>query len=461
MGSFTDFLYEIEILAYKILLWILLLPKTLLKLIFEPNWAPGYIKKELNSESKAAFDSYMSPVVLFLLVTLIPAILIPYMPGTGITVYEPLPYLENDLRNIEFYVEGKFISSTERVFHKVWWEVSAVSDQSGKTVFNRYNIDNRSIINYVDESGNIVKNPKTEFAYAELHDDIDGAKSFSLSESGERVFSDDLIYSDKIRRLDSHAVYDYFYVVFDGKGEYKIQVTIENYDPDTGSLIETLTDTIYATVPEDAEDEVYFYSPAMVYADAETPPPATTEFNPATLQASLTSETTYLLALGMLSLPLLFSFGTKALGEDGLGETSLKESFYLQCYYFSPVAAAFWSFVYASSLYTIDINVIGILTPFLIFLLIILWFWGAETQSIMLERGVSKIKAWAILFALMFALVIGFILVIMIITDPDWIRRYSIAFYPVVGAGIFIAYIVKRRRERLLNKENAVKPEDA
>ncbi|HKY52846.1 MAG TPA: hypothetical protein VJM08_01015, partial [Anaerolineales bacterium] len=123
MGNISDFLDEIERLAYKILLWVLLVPKSLLKIIFEPNWVPGYVRDELKGESREAFDKYMSPVVLFLIVTLIPALLYSYIPTVGMSVAQPQPLTEGDLRNMVLTVNGTFISSTSRVFHKVWWEV--------------------------------------------------------------------------------------------------------------------------------------------------------------------------------------------------------------------------------------------------------------------------------------------------------------------------------------------------
>ena len=50
------------------------------------------------------------------------------------------------------------------------------------------------------------------------------------------------------------------------------------------------------------------------------------------------------------------------------------------------------------------------------------------------------------------------LLIFFIITDLDFLRRYSIMLYPAIGAGIFIAYFTKRRRERRLLKQKADEP---
>lgn len=44
---------SIEKLAYDILIWILLVPKTLVKILVEPSWVPGYVTKELNEKTES------------------------------------------------------------------------------------------------------------------------------------------------------------------------------------------------------------------------------------------------------------------------------------------------------------------------------------------------------------------------------------------------------------------------
>jgi hypothetical protein len=156
----------------------------------------------------------------------------------------------------------------------------------------------------------------------------------------------------------------------------------------------------------------------------------------------------YFLALALLSLPLLFSFGTKILGEDGIGESSMKQSFYMQCYYFSPVTAVFWASIYSAALYTNDLNPFAALTTFLLMLLTMLWFLFAEVNAIMSERSVSTGRAWGILVMLVVTLVGGSIILVAILSDLDLLRRNGIEIFPWIGIGITVWYFLSRRRER-------------
>jgi peptidoglycan/LPS O-acetylase OafA/YrhL len=201
---------------------------------------------------------------------------------------------------------------------------------------------------------------------------------------------------------------------------------------------------------------MYYASNYMVYGDQEQDKRYKSE--PEGFQGALESGGTYFLAIGLLSLPLLFSFGTKILGEEGLGETSIKQSFYMQCYYFSPVTAVFWASIYSLTLYTIDIYFLAELMPIIIFALIVIWFLLAENNAIMVERGVSKGRAWGVLFVLIVGLAIGSFIIYFIITDLDFLRRYAIMLYPIIGTAVFIAYFVRRRRERRLLKQKSEEP---
>ena len=59
----------IELLAVELLLWIIYVPKTIYKIIKDPNWVPVYIKEELAKKEK--FKVYMSPVLLFLAISVV------------------------------------------------------------------------------------------------------------------------------------------------------------------------------------------------------------------------------------------------------------------------------------------------------------------------------------------------------------------------------------------------------
>jgi len=63
--NILDILEGIEKLLVELLLWIILIPKTLFKIITDPNWVSGYVEEELAKTSER-FDNYISPILLFL-----------------------------------------------------------------------------------------------------------------------------------------------------------------------------------------------------------------------------------------------------------------------------------------------------------------------------------------------------------------------------------------------------------
>lgn len=459
MSNLNDFLDGIEKLAYRVLLWGLIIPKTLLKIIFEPQWIPGYVKEQLHlDDAKPAFDKYISPVVLFIVVTLIPAVLLSFVPPVGITVLPPTSQSEGDLRNIVFTVRGDFRSSTTRVFHRVWWELYNVkhTDPSGNPAFITYGYDANRALRYVDAEGNTVDKPDFEFAFGQLQDERTGVHD--LVKQGENIVPDleKRLYSSELMILDGHTVEDYFYVKF-VEGEYQIRVKMENYDSGTGEALETFEDKIYITVPADETKGIYFDSTYMVDSEDAIASSGNSGFSLEGLQAGLESGSIYFLALGLLSLPLLFSFGTKAPGPDGISETSMKESFYMQCYFFAPLSATIWAFIYTATFSTSDIALyMDLLLSLGIIFLMLLWFAAAETNAIMVERDVTRFKAWMIFLAPCAVLMIGAFFMYSVSFDPDILRRYPIILYPILGVLVFAGYVYRRFREWRKNRQKIV-----
>jgi hypothetical protein len=73
MIDLTTLIESIEKLAYNILMWALLVPKTLVKVLFNPGWAPDYVSQQLKvTNMDERFGEYFSPVILILLATLLP-----------------------------------------------------------------------------------------------------------------------------------------------------------------------------------------------------------------------------------------------------------------------------------------------------------------------------------------------------------------------------------------------------
>ncbi len=60
----------IERLVISLLFWIIFIPKTLFKIVADPNWVPHYVTNELKKDTQR-FSDYMSPIILYLLNTVL------------------------------------------------------------------------------------------------------------------------------------------------------------------------------------------------------------------------------------------------------------------------------------------------------------------------------------------------------------------------------------------------------
>ena len=74
--DFGKLFESIEDAVYEVMVWILLLPKTFFRVMFQPKWAMQYALDEWKKEPDERFDEYLSPVMLWLLVAVIPLSLI-------------------------------------------------------------------------------------------------------------------------------------------------------------------------------------------------------------------------------------------------------------------------------------------------------------------------------------------------------------------------------------------------
>jgi hypothetical protein len=90
MDNMKSFLDGFEKLAYDILIWLILVPKTLARVITHPSWIAGYVTKELSEKDTARFDDYLSPVILMLLTSLVPFAIMDSFPERGLGVVGPI-----------------------------------------------------------------------------------------------------------------------------------------------------------------------------------------------------------------------------------------------------------------------------------------------------------------------------------------------------------------------------------
>ena len=74
--DFGKLFQSVEDAVYEVMVWLLLLPKTLFNTIFHPRWSMKYVSDEWDKKPDDRFDEYLSPVLLWLLVSVIPLTLL-------------------------------------------------------------------------------------------------------------------------------------------------------------------------------------------------------------------------------------------------------------------------------------------------------------------------------------------------------------------------------------------------
>jgi hypothetical protein len=89
---------SIEDAVYEIMVWILLLPKTLFRSMFRPRWATQYVHEELDKRPEDRFDEFLSPVLLWLIAAVLPLTISTLLKDGNIrTIHELIQSLSNGL----------------------------------------------------------------------------------------------------------------------------------------------------------------------------------------------------------------------------------------------------------------------------------------------------------------------------------------------------------------------------
>ena len=70
--DFGKLFQSVEDAVYEVMVWILLLPKTLIRSLFRPRWVIQYVNEEWEKKPEDRFDEYLSPVLLWLMVAVLP-----------------------------------------------------------------------------------------------------------------------------------------------------------------------------------------------------------------------------------------------------------------------------------------------------------------------------------------------------------------------------------------------------
>jgi hypothetical protein len=384
MSNLMDFLGQLEKLAYSLAVWIILIPKTAIKIFMDPSWVRGYVAKEFaesaeaekagKSGEKLRFDDYVSPVILLLLCSLVPFVGYQLLPPFGLT-----------------YINGEQIN------------------ESKTCVVNTpcsFNIEG----NYFD----------TDYTAAWQFRDTPSVpvKAEDLKASPELTLNEDqLTYS-----LASQQDFQWT-----SPGDKEVYVEIKNSN---GTVIGSASRII--SVGQTQSDTQA--SDAVAQTADESQQPGTT-------RGKLAGELQKNGYLGVLFLvpALIFAMAARGIKGQQISAEALKEVFYAQCYYFTPISLFFYIVLYGAYFLTDDL--LGNYAYVLLALIGIgIWFLVTEVNTIAQERDLkSKWPAfWIFARTSLFLVVAGLILGWFIIF-PDSLRwlSYQILKFGIIGLVIY------------------------
>lgn len=360
MINLSNILEGIEKLAYDIILSILLVPKTLIKVIFEPAWVPDYVSQELKQKEEKRFDEYVSPVLFMILIALAPYIY--YTTASQPEVVVRGPAEGTVAEAITFSAEADFISKTPP-YEFVWYTEG--------TGFKENRIDH-------------------------LFND----ETFVWETSGNKLLHLKVTNSKGETRGSRP-----FYIQIRDAGE-----SVSNIE--TSSLV------------------------------SKTAVPETLFFN------YLQGSSTIIIMFYLLSIPLLFALAGELFQGHPLSRTLLRRSFYIQCYYVSPVYLALWSMSLGIALFSIASEWFFMYFVGGGFMLMVIWLGAVETGFLSKERGIGKWKAFAIVLMCLSITTIIIFTIELAYDQPEFYRMSMWGFFITLVMGIFISNIIRIAKKR-------------
>lgn len=450
MNTITSLLESFEKLAYKFLLAVIFIPKTVVQIIINPGWVTDYVREQLKQKD-FPFNDYISPVMLLLAVALIPAIAIGFLPSLGTNmVAEVLQNDSNPSRLVRFEAQTRIASASDEIFNQYSWKViryvyDEASDSMKQDLIYKETYNEWTDTSVIEEAGSPSREVSgvwnTELAYPNNEYNTSQVSFYYEFAPNTSPLYDDYTVSYEIVSFYPEQIKDdtgnnYFeddtHAVFDANGANKIYV-LERYGYDQD-----------VSVPAATEQDQQLILPSVGTRSEDKQ--STTN-----LSDILKRETTIFLALGLLLPPLVFALATRLFTGVEISESSLKENFYTQCYYFSPLSVAIWATFYAYYFLTPDVffykgdglNFLAVLLPAL---LAILWFIGVEIYAVARERPTEVWKSILIVTACLAILGFGGFRVYLFSqpfsNEENTLRRLAILLYPVGSAALLIGFVV-------------------
>ena len=363
MNNLTEIIEGVEKFAYEVLIWLLLIPKTLINILLHPAWVPEYVAQELNDKTDDRFDSFISPVILILISTLVPVAYLRSVPYPGAAISGPVEARVH--QPVRLVVDTGFVEKTQN-YHYEW----TADDQ-----------------------------PSQAFDHARLAD----YAVFTWEEPGTKQIH---VLADN-RKGESY------------ESTFTVNIIAEN-QPFTASI-----------------DDGYYVNNRNLRQN---------------FMNSLQEPGGLIITFLFLTMPMLFALAVDRLRRVPFSRRSFMHSFYIQCYYFSPVTLSFWSLLLGFA-YFIDPRkeTLLLLIPVITILTLLVWLFVSETRLVMKEKQLAVIPS-ALFTSTCFALIA---LLLYLYTkfseNPEILRSLLWGFYGFAIAG-FIVVASARSLIRIFRK---------
>lgn len=391
MNSIFESLFE-----YKNWMKFKIFPKTILQIVTNPAWAPSYIREELR-KSELFFDDYINPIHLFVVLALLPWLVFNYLPAFGTNLSGFVSENTVSDRLLFFESQTDFVSSSKELEFFHIWTVEKMKADS-----------------------------EYEVIYREDHDPTSPYR-FNV--------------------INYNTAQDRFYFEFTETGEYYITVYAGKFIPYRGVSVvaEIYMSSVKVIVPVKANEQVFISKTSLANPD---------EITDNRLYKNIITrpgkENILPFALGLLISPFLFALITKNSADDA----TLKEVFYVQCYYFSPICLAIWGTFFAFYFYTEDAfffsdKTVVLQTILLAMALVVMWFIRTQVINLSQERRTPLIQS--LITILICIALFGFAanVLFQISVYQDSFRIFAIRIWPLIAVTTTLSFVFawyKRRR---------------
>jgi len=208
MTTFTNLLESLEKLVFEILMWLVFIPKTLFKILRNPNWVPGYIEDEFKKKD-GRFSEYVSPLILLSLLFLLPFWLFRDISTLSVKMTEPESVNVGDV--VTIYAQPEF-GTTFDAFIFSYAEVWSITNSNGDDVYKllRYykNLDSKNISEFTKKNSNLNNSNATiDIQEIDFSQQFPSKFSYSWKEAG--IYTLDVVFfnSSGEARQSSQKIY--------------------------------------------------------------------------------------------------------------------------------------------------------------------------------------------------------------------------------------------------------------